>query len=82
MTRVIDRALLYVPELRKPLDAVIGTPDRIRIAWHRDAHGIHELLDADGNTKLGHPPQASLWEVREYQRVTHGDGYAHYEPVA
>jgi hypothetical protein len=83
--RRLERAQLTVFGPRYPLkfDAVIGTPERIYVAWHRDARGVHELLDANGHTKLGHPPQDKLWEVKTYERMSSGERWGHYrEAVA
>jgi hypothetical protein len=72
---------LSIPELRKPMVAILDCPERLFMAWHRQAIGICELLDENGHSN-GFPPQDSLWEVREYRRVSHVEGYcASYEPV-
>ena len=74
---------LHLPELglRRPVRSILACPKRLYVAWHRDAKGIYELLDACGHNKNGHPPQDRLWEVREYERqdALNYDGGAYYE---
>lgn len=76
---------LFVPELgsRRPIYAILPCPERIKIAWHRDARGVLELLDEHGHGKYGGPPQERLWQVREYQRTTYYEDArkAFYEEV-
>lgn len=71
---------LFIPERdSRPFQAVLDRPERLFVAWHRDADGIHELLDGEGCNALGHPPDARLWEVREYRRVFAYACSAYYE---
>lgn len=73
---------LSIPELRNPMRAILDCPERLFVAWHRHAIGIHELLDEDGCMD-GFSPQPDLWEVREYRRTWHLEGYsASYERVS
>lgn len=73
---------LHIPELRRPIVAILDCPERLYVAWHRSA-GVHRLLDENGNDSHGFPPQADLWEVREYRRVWHSEGWsAAYERVS
>lgn len=66
---------LSIPELQRPMRTILDCPERLFVAWHRHAIGINELLDENG-CRHGHPPQADLWEVREYRRIRHWEGYA------
>lgn len=71
---------LHIPELRQPCRAILDRPERLFVAWHKDAKGIHELLNSAGVGRYG-VPQEDLWEVREYARAILTETAAYYEPV-
>jgi hypothetical protein len=74
---------LYIPELMwRPMRSILNCPERIYVAWHRQAEGIHDLLDEQGHDQAGGVPRDSLWEVREYVRAIHyPNAAAYYERV-
>ena len=71
---------LHIPGRRRPFRSILPCPERIYVAWHKDAKGIHELLDANGHSH-GHPPTEGLWEVVAYDRKVWESGWtsAYYE---
>jgi hypothetical protein len=73
---------LFIPERgsRRPFRSILDRPERIRVAWHRDAKGIHKLLDTDGKHN-GLALCEPLWEIREYERVIAYDLSAYYELI-
>lgn len=81
MPRTLDPVPLRVYDVGHPngmrFDAVIGHPETIRVAHHRDARGVVELLGADQTM------QEDLWETREYalEEVGPDRAWARYEPT-
>lgn len=74
---------LHIPELRRPFRAVLPCPERIYVAWHKDAEGVHDLLDQRGHNRYGHTPQDRYWRVEAYDRAVYEPGWnvAYYERV-
>lgn len=58
---------LHIPELARPFRSILPCPEILKVAWHRDALGIHELLAAGEQDRY----QDDLWQVRSYRRAVH-----------
>lgn len=72
-------ALTVTEPGRRTFRAILDRPEVLKVAWHRQVKRVCDLLDEHGHGRYGTPPQASLWDVRTYRRVTRTDYAATYE---
>jgi hypothetical protein len=73
---------LYLAAEDVTYDAILPCPERISVAWHRQAKGINQLLDGEGRGSYGIRPSPEFWRVREYVRKEHYGPWASYLPAS